>query len=396
MERIIYPYCTGSTWRGGAHRLHGKKLPGNYLGIITTENITDVGGLTDQAWNPLDEYIYDVSVGWMDQKCTCSSTWQFDSQPIAPTCPKVWFPWSGWVEDGWYVSHNTYVNDTARYSVAQQRSWAGGGWRVSGGWWVQDYGGGGDAQYGAHGANVHNAYGAPGDYGFGAMRGPVRLDAAGFVSVTTMAPSGGDRDGGGRERCYAAARVSQPRRNMSGAVWSNATEDVVHRWTCAFDFLVAEPAERCTDVHAVSRSFSEAVHTRTHHTCAPAGGDGFAFVIRDDTSDAPGGADVGAPGPGIGYQGLRHSVAVEFDTWHNALNDEPYERHVAVHTNGGEPNDAHHTARLGSTAEVPNFADGVRRNTVTPAYTFKVASGCLYTQNMQMKLFETNRTQSKP
>jgi len=32
MERIIYPYCSGSTWRGGAHRLHGKRLPGRYLG----------------------------------------------------------------------------------------------------------------------------------------------------------------------------------------------------------------------------------------------------------------------------------------------------------------------------------------------------------------------------
>jgi len=63
-------------YSGGAHRLHGKRLPGRYLGIITTENITDVEGLTDQAWNPLDEYIYDVSSGWMDQRCTCSAEWQ--------------------------------------------------------------------------------------------------------------------------------------------------------------------------------------------------------------------------------------------------------------------------------------------------------------------------------
>lgn len=363
MERIIYPYCSGSTWRGAAHRLHGKKLPGNYLGIITTENITDVEGLTDQAWNPLDEYIYDVSVGWMDQKCTCSAEWQYDSAPVAPTCPKVWFPWSGWVEDGWYVSHNTYVNDTDRYSVAQRRSWAGGGWRVSGGWWTQDYGGGDPAQFGSVGTLLRNAYGGPEDFGFGAVRGPVRLDAAGFLSVTTVVPSGGDRaeggaGAGGRDRCYAAARLSQPRRNTSGAVWSDQRQDVAGGWTTSFDFLVAELAEKCTDVHAVSRSFSEAVHTRAHRTCAAAGGDGFAFVIRDDTDAAPGVGDVGEPGPGIGYQGLRHSLAVEFDTWHNPLNDEPYERHVAVHTNGGDPNDAHHAARLGSTADVPDFTDG--------------------------------------
>ena len=112
--------------------------------------------------------------------------------------------------------------------------------------------------------------------------------------------------------------------------------------------------------------YTEAVHTRSHHSCASAGGDGFAFVIRDDTSVAPGESDVGAPGPGIGYQGLRHSLAVEFDTWHNSLNDEPYERHVAVHSNGGEPNDAHHGARLGAAAaeEVPDFADGKQHRAV--------------------------------
>ena len=104
---------------------------------------------------------------------------------------EVWFPWSGWVEDGWYVSHNNFVNDTQRYSVSQRRSWSGGGWRVSGGWWAQDYGGGGPEQYGSVGTSIHNAYGGPGDYGFGAVRGPVRLGAAGFVSVTTIAPTGG-------------------------------------------------------------------------------------------------------------------------------------------------------------------------------------------------------------
>jgi len=96
MERVAYPYCTGATWRGSTHRTHGRKLPGNFLGIITSENITDAGtGLSNQAWNPLDEYISDVSTGWMDQRCQCSWEWEYQSEPIAPTCPRVWFPWSG-------------------------------------------------------------------------------------------------------------------------------------------------------------------------------------------------------------------------------------------------------------------------------------------------------------
>ena len=151
------------------------------------------------------------------------------------------------------------------------------------------------------------------------------------------------------------AGVSPARRNSSGAVWSVAREDVNGTWESEFVFFVHEQAETCVDVHAVSRSFTEEVRTRTHRTCRSAGGDGFAFVLRDDTDDAPGRESVGAPGPGLGYQGLRRSLAVEFDTWHNPLNDEPYERHVAVHTNGAEPNDAHHGARLGSTVDVPDL-----------------------------------------
>ena len=50
MEKIIYPYCTGSTFRGGKHRLHGKKLPGNYLGIITSENPHNDS--MNMPWNP--------------------------------------------------------------------------------------------------------------------------------------------------------------------------------------------------------------------------------------------------------------------------------------------------------------------------------------------------------
>ena len=300
MERIIYPCCTGSTWRGGEHRLHGKKLPGNYLGIITSENITDTTGLADQAWNPLDEYIYDVSNGWMDQKCQCSWEWEYQSEPIPPTCPRVWFPWSGWVDDGWFVSENVYFADDARYAVDATRSLSGGGWRVSGGWWVQDYGGGGPTQYGDSGANIYNAYGKPGDFGFGAVRGPARVDAAG---CSRRSPSRPRARTGHRVRarwwtgCYIRGSTSigvTPRRGVArptelvGGGVERREEDVNGTWESEFVFFVHEQAETCVDVHAVSRSFTEEVRTRTHRTCRSAGGDGFAFVLRDDTDDAPG------------------------------------------------------------------------------------------------------------
>ena len=389
MERVAYPYCTGATWRGGKHRLHGKKLPANFLGVITTENITDAGdGLVDQAWNPLDEYIYDVTNGWMDQECQCSWEWEYQSEPIPPTCPRLWFPWTG----GWFVGDNAYFADESRYAADATRSLSGGGWRVSGGWWVQDYGGGGPAQYGDSDVNIYNAYGGPGDFGFGATRGPVRVDAAGTFSIVTTAPRGADRPvdlkpyvtedtfaAATTARCYGAARVVPPRRNSAGAIWHEARQRARDAaWETTFAFVLREPSERCVDVAAVSRSFSSEIRTRLHGACEVKGGDGFAFVVWDADAaeeaaleavdatlgEAGAGEDaatvVGAPGPGLGYTGLRRSVAVEFDLWHNPLYEDPYDTHVAIHTDGASPNSAHHGARLASTTEIPDVADGER------------------------------------
>ena len=101
-----------------------------------------------------------------------------------------------------------------------------------------------------------------------------------------------------------------------------------------------------------------------HGQCEVTGGDGFAFVVWDagaeeeaalsqsgvnaSTGNKPG---VGASGPGLGYSGLTNSLAVEFDLWHNPLNEEPYDPHIAIHTDGAFPNSAHHGARLAATTE---------------------------------------------
>jgi hypothetical protein len=364
MEHIIYPYCTDSTWRGGDHRLHGKKLPGNYLGIITTENELEEG-LVNQVWNPLNEYIYDISTGWIDTKCTCSDVWQYASQPIAPTCSKAWFPWYGWLTGSSYTSDDTQ-NGSVSF-LKQKRSAAGGGWRVSGGWWVQDYGGGGAVQYRSLSATIYNAHGSKVVDGYGQMRGPVRIDATGSLSVSTLTPmkysvgSVYEYDNW-HDQCYSAGRLSHTRCHTAGALWSTVRENVSQSWTCSFLFSIREQPVQCEDIYSVSRSFGDAIHTRLFNRCSIVGADGFAFVIRDDTVSPPTSSDFGAFGPGLGYQGLRHSLAIEFDTWHNPLNGDPFERHVAVHSRGAEANSAHHSARLGSTISVPNFADGAEHH----------------------------------
>ena len=181
-------------------------------------------------------------------------------------------------------------------------------------------------------------------------------------------------------RCYGAARVAPPRRNSAGAIWHEArqpTRDAA--WETTSAFVLREPSERCVDVAAVSRGFGAEIRTHLHGTCEVKGGDGFAFVVWDADADeeaaleaanasadatnatAPDNAidgaelrGVGAPGPGLGYAGLRRSVAVEFDLWHNPLLEDPYEPHVAIHTDGASPNSAHHGARLASTTEIPD------------------------------------------
>jgi len=49
---------------------------------------------------------------------------------------------------------------------------------VSGGWWAADFGGGGPEQFGSFGGgDIPNAFGSTGDFGYGAIRGPVRAGA---------------------------------------------------------------------------------------------------------------------------------------------------------------------------------------------------------------------------
>jgi hypothetical protein len=108
-----------------------------------------------------------------------------------------------------------------------------------------------------------------------------------------------------------------------GAAWFGAAMPVANGFTTDFDF-------RITGGDAA---------------------DGLAFVIQNDGPDA-----LGDSGGGIGYQGLRNSLAVELDTFWNG--DEPADNHVAVHSAGQDPNSAGRAALLGQPAVVDSIADG--------------------------------------
>jgi hypothetical protein len=85
-------------------------------------------------------------------------------------------------------------------------------------------------------------------------------------------------------------------------------------------------------------------------TRVSSGADGFALVIQNSSLDA-----LGTSGPGLGYDGISNSLAIEFDMWNNG---EGSQDHVSVHSQGISANSYDHSLSLGSSSNIPSLRDG--------------------------------------
>jgi hypothetical protein len=86
------------------------------------------------------------------------------------------------------------------------------------------------------------------------------------------------------------------------------------------------------------------------------GADGFAVVIQNEGPEA-----LGQYGRGIGYDGIKRSIAVEFDTYHNLPVNDPNGNHIGVQSMGRLENTSRHAppANLAFTSDIPAMkADG--------------------------------------
>lgn len=126
---------------------------------------------------------------------------------------------------------------------------------------------------------------------------------------------------------------------------------------------------------ASNASFSTAFQFRIYTTTGGGacdgqgcGADGIVFAVQTVSNTAGGG------GGGIGYQGLAHSVGVEFDTWNNGSIDGGSSNHVGVDLNG----DVNSVARVNVTPDMNNgniWSAWIDYNGVTDLLELRLAEG---------------------
>ncbi|MEQ9205747.1 MAG: L-type lectin-domain containing protein [Phycisphaerales bacterium] len=125
-------------------------------------------------------------------------------------------------------------------------------------------------------------------------------------------------------------RLTRSAGNQAGSIFSDTQVDASD-FSSKFSFRISDPGGSIFDGNTEN------------------GADGFVFVVQPIDSS------IGGVGQGIGYQGIGTSLGVEFDTWHNSVNNDPSQSHVGLNLNGS----VNHNSGL-PTADIsgPELDDG--------------------------------------
>ncbi|MBC8145289.1 MAG: hypothetical protein H7X80_06860, partial [bacterium] len=123
---------------------------------------------------------------------------------------------------------------------------------------------------------------------------------------------------------------------VAGGIWHNDQQPIANGFATRFKFQVIDTSGQDDAGGSI-------------------GGDGLAFVIQN-ASPAP----LGGAGGQLGYDPIRNSIAIEFDTYANDEPgfDDPNGNHVAVHTTGTGNNSASNSYAIARNTRIPNLSDG--------------------------------------
>lgn len=167
-------------------------------------------------------------------------------------------------------------------------------------------------------------------------------------------------------------RLTKLKVNEAGAIWFNKKLPLQYGFTSNFSFRFSEGSNNnCKDN-------------------SEEGADGIALVIQNSNPYA-----LGWSGGGIGYDGIKNSIAIEFDTFSNDSTQlenlfDPNGNHIAVQSNGANENTSKHlhNIKLALNDNIPKIHSNGRTYYVSVIYNPKSKTMTVY--------FDSTKYLSKP
>jgi hypothetical protein len=167
-------------------------------------------------------------------------------------------------------------------------------------------------------------------------------------------------------------RLTKLKVNESGAIWFNKKLPLQYGFTSNFSFRFSEGSNNnCKDN-------------------SEEGADGIALVIQNSNPYS-----LGWSGGGIGYDGIKNSIAIEFDTFSNDSTQlenlfDPNGNHIAVQSNGANENTSKHlhNIKLALNDIIPKIHSDGRTYYVSVIYNPKSKTMTVY--------FDSTKYLSKP